>query len=164
LATAAIVSSISSAVAIGVQARLADRQIATANLQIETASASAKSQLTATVVSTNRQAWINGLRDEISEVLTLVDGFQRHMRALLPSREKSEEVQQQRFEYEQRANLALNKIRLRVNEEETDCRDLVGFLQIAVSDMKVDGVVREHIVKTGQRILKAEWERVKRLE
>ncbi len=86
------------------------------------------------------------------------------MRALLPSREKSEEVQQQRFEYEQRANLALNKIRLRVNEEETDCRDLVGFLQIAVSDMKVDGVVREHIVKTGQRILKAEWERVKRLE
>ncbi len=146
VAAAAIISAFTAAIAIRIQSNNATRQIR------------------ATVVSVNRQAWINGLRDDVAEVLALVDGFDRHMRSIMPTRETSQAVQEQRFEYEHRANLALNRIRLRLNESEPDAVDLVGFLQSAVADMRVDGRVREGIVNTAQRILKAEWARVKRLE
>jgi hypothetical protein len=116
------------------------------------------------VVSANRQAWINGLRDDVAEVLSLVDGFDRHVRAVVPTIEGSAAVQQQRFDYKRLAVLALNRIRLRVNETEPDARDLVGLLQMAVGSMSVDDPTREEIVNAAQRILKAEWDRVKRLE
>ena len=129
----------------------------------EQAKASAR-QLKATVVSANRQAWINGLRDDVAEVLSLVDGFDRHVRAVSATIEGLAAVQQQRFDYKRMAVLGLNRIRLRVNETERDAQDLVGFLQIAVDAMKVDDRTREDIMNAAQRILKAEWDRVKRLE
>lgn len=145
LATAAIISAAGTLLGIVVQAKTGVRQI------------------TATVVSANRQAWINGLREDVAEVISLVEGYRRVQR-LGGMAEQLVESDRLRADYRRRADLALTKIRLRVNEAEQDAQDLVGFLQVAVGEMALDGPMREHITNAAQRILKAEWQRVKRLE
>jgi hypothetical protein len=145
LAAAALLSSVGTLVGIIAQANTNARQIR------------------ATVVSANRQAWINALRDDVAEVVSLVEGYHRvqHIAGLIEQVVESERV---RADYRRRAELALTRVRLRVNETEQDAKDLVGLLQIAVGAMKMDGPLRENITNAAQRILKAEWLRVKRLE
>jgi hypothetical protein len=145
LAAAAIISAVGTLLGIAAQAKTGTRQIR------------------ATVISANRQAWINGLREDVAEAISLVQGYQR-LKATAALIEQMAESDRARAEYRRRAELALTKIRLRVNEDEQDAKDLVGFLQVAVGEMKLDGQMREHITAAAQRILKAEWQRVKRLE
>ena len=147
LAAAAVISSIASAVAIFVQATSARRQIK------------------ATIISASRQRWIDGFREDIAEVIALIDGFERHMGSFMADRtEEGLKMQQARFDYEQRAQLILNRIRLRLNETEQDSIDVVGFLQASISKMRLDSRVREHIITTSQRIIKTEWGRVRSLQ
>jgi hypothetical protein len=145
LAGAAIISSVGTLIGIVVQSKMATRQIR------------------ATVVSANREAWINALREDVAEVISLVEGYHR-VQSIVALVEQKAESDRARADYRRRAELALTRIRLRVNETEQDAKDLVGFLQTAVGAMKLDGPMREHITNAAQRILKAEWQRVKRLE
>ena len=144
LAAAAVLSAVTTAVGICVQGRLASKQIR------------------ATVVSSNRQNWINSLREEVSELISLVEAFDRNTRTLLPSRETSQEAQRRRLDFEDRANLMLRRIQLRLNEGEQDHLDLIGLLQKFVAAMRHDAILEDRIIKLTQKILKAEWNRVKR--
>jgi hypothetical protein len=124
-------------------------------------------QIRANLISANRQAWIDKLRDELSELFELLTWqyFQR------PGTLSGEEGYKYEAEKRSRIRLLKNKIRLRLNPLEADSQallDLITRLEISASK----GSQRDEIpsfeqlmddaVKAGQTILKAEWMRVKK--
>jgi hypothetical protein len=145
LAGAAIISAVGTLIGILVQAKTGTKQ------------------LQATVVSSSREAWINALRDDVAEAISLVEGYHRVPANGIMADENAVN-DRARADYRRRAEFALTRIRLRVNETEQEAKDLVGFLQTAIQTMKMEGPLREAITSAAQRILKAEWQRVKRLE
>lgn len=141
LAIAAIVSALGAWAATFVQSRIAARQIR------------------ATVVSSNRQNWIDALRDDVAELLSVLWAFDTHSRAFLAA----EYAQQlERFQLEQQANLLLARIRLRLNPDEEPSNQLVGELQSLVRPTPTrDQLLEESVVALTQAILRSEWMRVK---
>jgi len=113
----------------------------------------ATKQINATVLSTNRQEWINMLRNNISEFIALCliikDLQNRENAPSLP--EKIECL-----------NHRLSKIKLLINPTEDDHNELITLL--AQATKSVDPDVLDKIEKRAQVILKREWVRVKNIE
>lgn len=118
-----------------------------------------------TVLSGNRQAWINTLRDLIAEYIAIVAVVHAGDWA-----QKSEEEFDQKLE---RLTLIRTKITLMINPNEEDHERLVKLLQ-AISqtlggraaggekrDMKKAAELHNELCPLAQAILKREWERVK---
>ena len=127
----------------------------------------AEKQINASVLSGNRQDWINKLRNNISEILSVI--------SILSTEWKINERQAFKNYMERRDTLFLlqEKILLSINPKEDDHNCLVDLID------KVYGIMldsealnissqlekyRMDIRKTSQSILKREWERVKRGE
>ncbi len=123
----------------------------------------AKRQIKATVISTNRQAWIIELRDLVSEYLGLITYL-----SLRPG---------ETFSEGKSLGSSFYKIRLLLNPGEEDHIQLVKLISVnshlagtyapeqdqqkktEISQTLLDQ--REEIISLSQSILKREWERVK---
>ena len=121
-----------------------------------------RQQFKANVVSANRQIWINTLRDCVAEFQSVTLSV-----LITPAREHIEKFD----EKIDRLNFLRSKILLLVNPLENDHQELCGLVQkvieiIAEDDEKINRVklhsAQEAIIQLSQKILKREWERVKK--
>jgi hypothetical protein len=119
----------------------------------------ARKQIRATLVSANRQAWINALRDELAELFELLTWrlLQR------PGTLSGEEGYKYEAEKRSRIRFLINKIRLRLNPLEPDSQALLEYLsKLCSADESTFDELMERAVAKGQEILKTEWRRVKK--
>ena len=116
----------------------------------------AKQQFKATVLSGNRQQWINTLRDCLAEFQSNVSllGLEEHDSGKLM----------------RRASLQRFKITLFINPKEDDHKELLSLvgrlMRISFTGAQEEGVkpaqLQYALSSVAQSILKREWERVKR--
>jgi hypothetical protein len=124
----------------------------------------ARRQSRVTVLSANRQAWINTLRDLIAECMA-ISGF-------IHIADWSHRKQSEFDEKMERFALVVAKIRLMLNPNEQDHKRLSEMLGQLMNSMRslnekdpVKGAqLMKDFVPLSQTILKREWERVKRVE
>ncbi len=125
-----------------------------------------RKQFGADVLSHNRQGWINTVRDHVAQILVSVDSIHEWY-------EQGDDAPDDILERYQKVKLLAARLKLLINPNEEDHSHLVK--QIDESIEAVGGgnslgaypdVVRrgEEITAQTQRILKREWERVKRGE
>ncbi|MDO8445146.1 MAG: hypothetical protein Q7T53_03420 [Deltaproteobacteria bacterium] len=130
----------------------------------------ARQQFRATVLSANRQQWINTLRDCIAD-------FQTKAKIAIVEANLAEHDQtsvaanvKNHYEALETMRFIANKVALLLNPNEADHSELISLLKKledlcingGPSDWKNEGKLQDSITSTGQRILKREWERVKR--
>lgn len=122
----------------------------------------AKKQIQVSVLSNNRQAWINGLRDLIAEYFSITSFVH-----VADWERKSGEIHDQKME---RLMLINSKIRLMLNPTEADHIRLVELLGNLAEgsanarksvDMENMREYHDAAVILAQSVLKREWERVK---
>jgi hypothetical protein len=129
----------------------------------------ARQQIRATVISANRQQWINTLRDCIADFQT------KAKIANVESRLASNDITsiaadvKSHDEALKTMRFQLNKIALLINPNEKDHAELHSMMKdlwdLCINGDPSDQVSQERlqdsITSTSQRILKREWERVK---
>jgi hypothetical protein len=120
------------------------------------------------VLSTNRQAWINALRDLISEYISIS--------GLIHAGDWSNRTEIEFDQKMERLALLSSKIRLMLNPKEDDHQrlsKLLGDLLLTMGGRATAGDKRDaqtarklvnELVPLSQSVLKREWERVKRVE
>lgn len=121
----------------------------------------ARKQIRATVLSANRQRWIDELRQQIAEFITLAGELsslaKMDMNAGRATIDKTSKMQ-----------LCRMKIMLMLNSKEPDHRQLLALLEAASKGIyqseEDDGTNIPGLVALSQSILKREWERVKSLQ
>lgn len=130
----------------------------------------ARQQFKATVISANRQQWINKLRDCIanfqtkSKIALVEASLALNVETTVASNVKNhdEALKGMRF--------LSNKVALLINPNETDHSELISLFK-QLEDHCINGDPNERtkeeklqnaITTIGQKILKREWERVKR--
>ncbi len=128
----------------------------------------AKKQINAAALSTNRQEWINKLRNVLSELITIV----RHVPpAYAANSITNQEAIAKHGELTEKVEL----VKLLLNPKEADHQELVRLISSASTQVK-DAInqrqanastlenAAERVVAQSQIILKREWERVKKGE
>lgn len=128
----------------------------------------AKKQIKASQVSSNRQAWINRLRDEVAHFTREV----KHLPSSLAARAIITEQAISRYE-----NLSLKQeiVKLLLNPTEEEHQELMRLMtnasQICLRAINLNKGMAEEMDKSAelvvsqcQKILKSEWERVKRAD
>ncbi len=137
-------------------------QIRSIKEQIDAQTEIAKQNINASVLSNNRQDWINRLRDNISEFLSL---------GLIASEETVKGIDLTNI-YERILTIRF-KIDLFINPKEDDHNKLSNLLDEYMNQYVFKKKYKEEneprglatqIVKISQSILKREWERVKTLK
>lgn|SRR5574340_620887 len=125
----------------------------------------ARKQINASVLSSNRQAWINTLRDQLSELIGVLGIIHTYV--------YSTEVHGDDFSKQIERALALeSKIQLLTNPNESDHVELTTLIRKAVLHAlstqterkeggQTFGEIRQSILAKAQPILKREWVRVK---
>lgn len=134
-----------------------------ARRQNSTALAVARQQIHAELVSASRQSWIGALRDAVAEFLAALPMLGVSFRT-------STETQHEQHERLARVALLRAKINLLVNPGEADHQQLVKLVDevfsvvLSMDDSKTSiiGDKQRQVVALAQKILKEEWERVKR--
>ena len=122
-----------------------------------------------TVLSGNRQVWINNLRDLISDYLSTCTIYS--IKVDQYKRSKSADFQESEFVELQNILRIETKIVLMLNSNEEDSKKLVKNLKqftSALFDYKKiaqsSDVFKDQILETSKTIFKKEWERVKKGE
>ena len=128
-------------------------------------------QFAASVLSANRQRWIEQLRDLLAEFVSQLGAVWviratwqgEWNKGLAPIA-----ADPARLEKMQRLLLVQSKIRLMLNPTEADHQELYAAIEASLqrlreerSDEDETAADVEHIAKLGQAILKREWQRVK---
>lgn len=127
----------------------------------------AQKQARVAVLSGNRQAWINSLRDQIAEFLSIV--------AVVHAGDWSDRTEKEYDEELKRLTLVGSKIKLMLNPKEEDHVRLADLLTEAFSTLggrkaaenknSTRGAeITRDIIPLAQSILKREWVRVKQSE
>ncbi|MFM7000012.1 MAG: hypothetical protein ACKOXU_02965 [Limnohabitans sp.] len=124
----------------------------------------ARRQSRVTVLSSNRQAWINTLRDLLAECMA-ISGF-IHIADWSGRKQSEFDEKMERFA------LVVSKIRLMLNPKEQDHKRLDEMLGELMNSMRSlnekdafkGAQIMKDFVPLTQTILKREWERVKRVE
>lgn len=125
---------------------------------------SAQKQANVSVISTNRQAWINALRDSVAEYLSIANYVH-----VADWRERPESEYNEKMD---RLSFLLSKIRLMLNPNEDDHKNLAkslsGFAMLCANARDEKDKDKWHLAHNDslaltQAILKREWERVKRV-
>jgi hypothetical protein len=147
-----LISYLTTKLTINSQLKLSNQQI---NTQIKIAERNLKSE----VLSRNRQNWINTLRDNISEFISLSIVITK-----ITSVHKDYDDKMEKF-------LTLrSRISLLLNPKEDDHNKLDKYLKEALyfviekEEQRHIVDIRNDIIKLSQEILKREWERVKQVE
>jgi hypothetical protein len=129
-----------------------------------------RQQIRATLVSANRQAWINALRDDLSELFEHLEW----LFALTYDSRRGSTVGEERYKYREerrsRIRLLINRIRLRINQGEKPSATLLSLIwklhSLALQPGDDEGEefndTMESAVSKSQEILKAEWKQVKK--
>jgi len=131
----------------------------------------ARRQFNASVISANRQKWIEALRDLLAELVSLL------VAALVIKANWSDRWDQGRGPLAadpellaklERMILIQWKIRLLINPNEADHRELYATIETAFKRLQAEDAREsdsegdvEHITRLAQTILKREWRRVK---
>ena len=129
-----------------------------------------RQQIKATVLSGNRQQWINTLRDCIADFQTkariaVVEAdLAKHDQTSMAANPTNHD------EAMKTMRLLANKTALLINPGETDHANLILGMKELEShcingdpgDRKKESMLQDAITTIGQRILKREWERVKK--
>jgi hypothetical protein len=166
------------------QWRIAKKQVQMqsdiAKLQIETQSKIATRQI-ADNISTKRQSWIDELRKEAAELLTLAGRIQELSRPgvkkMLTAADVAEDFKE-RMAAEMRAKELATRIRLRLNPNEAEHNKLLDLISELASmgyrlnqqytpedeqrEARAFNAASSAVATHLQAILKHEWERVKR--
>ena len=130
----------------------------------------ARQQFKATVISANRQQWINNLRDCIADFQTKAKIIVTEHILSLGATTSVAADDKRHYEALITMRFLVNKMALLLNQTETDHLQLLLFLK-ELEDFCVNGdsfnqegydKLQDSITLTSQRILKREWERVKR--
>jgi ribosomal protein S15P/S13E len=129
-----------------------------------------KNQIKSTVLSGNRQQWINKLRDYIAEFQT-----KSHIAIIesdLAKYDSTSDASNAANHDEAMKSICLlaNKISLLINPNEEDHKMLISKIKELErhcidgdpSDREKEEVLQEMVTSIGQKILKQEWERVKK--
>lgn len=127
-----------------------------------------RAQIRANLVSANRQAWINALRDDLSELFELVTW----LFLLRPGTHSGEEGYKYVAERRSRIRLLKNRVRLRLNPNEATSTALLASIEKlhtlahggATTDERENEFndQMESSVASAQEIMRAEWKRVKK--
>lgn len=132
----------------------------TAKQQLKAATEAAMLQYRAQVLSSNRQAWINDVRNVVSEMLAILERFR-----LADSREDFG------FDHIERFELSRHRLRLLLNLEEAESRDINEWAKklriLAAKNLQPPeeyASAAEGLQRSTAVVLKKEWERVKRGE
>jgi hypothetical protein len=118
----------------------------------------ARRQIRASLVSSNRQGWINALRDDLAELFEVMDWL--HL--LRPGTYSGADGY--RFVDERRSRIRLlnYRIRLRLNTAEQDNIALLHNIELLEGSSLDDFTAQmDATVKLSQSVLKREWVRVK---
>ena len=129
-----------------------------------------RQQIKATVLSGNRQQWINTLRDCIADIQT--NAKIAIVEADLANHEQTSAVANldNHDEAMKKIHLIANKIALLINPYETDHSELLSSINKLKThcidgdpgDRKTEETLQASITTIGQKILKREWGRVKK--
>ncbi len=114
-------------------------------------------QIRASLISANRQAWINSLRDDLSELFELLDWTHR----LRPGTFAGQDGYRHEDDKRSRIRLLIYKIRLKLNPEELDNKELLKTVEALKNNPDNFYNIIEKTVSISQDILKREWNRVK---
>jgi hypothetical protein len=114
----------------------------------------ARRQIRATVVSTNRQKWIDNLRDALAELIAV------HLVAFSTKKLSDPEISTKVFHLQ-------NKILLLTNPAESDHVKLTDIIEKIINSSPNDPNVdvwelQRQMIEISRRILKTEWVRVRR--
>lgn len=116
-------------------------------------------QIKAQLVSANRQAWINALRDDLAELFEILEW--QHL--LRPGTYNGQDGYKHVDDRRSRIRFLSHRIRLRLNPREADHIILLGNIaRLAESEERFVDAMAECVTQS-QAILKREWERVKGL-
>ena len=135
--------------------------------QIESSKEIARLDFSKTVISGNRQEWINKLRDNLSEYLARTETYSI---ALLNPTNNAQKLQE--LANDNLSDILKLEVRivLMLNSNEEDSKELVKFLGIYTKCIFGEAitqpaeVLKQRIVEITKKILKTEWERVKKGE
>jgi len=136
------------------------RQVGTAlkvaEKQARTLLETSRQQVHGSVVSANRQKWIDALREDIAQFITEADGA----RARLADNPIVDLDIRQRGA---RMTFLFNRVRLRLNPDEEDHSQLLEILEKLLDwkHLKAGRPLEDKVASIAQRILKREWRRVK---
>lgn len=118
------------------------------------------------VLAPMRQAWINALRDKVSEFVSIATIGRQHV---CPSSTAPEEVKQQAHKDDReryaRLKLLVASVELHINPMEQEHRSLVKQMRDIVEgyhDNKDLAEILNALLKTCQSVLKHEWEVTKK--
>ena len=131
-----------------------------------------KRQITATVISANRQKWINNLRDVITQFQSKITEIQLLASSQRPVLINASEANNLTKEVQNIANeisLLNSKLKLFINPKEPDNMKLIELFNTIYFEVlkrkmnnKIIKDIQESITSIAQKILKREWERVKK--
>ena len=112
---------------------------------------SASRQIRASVVSANRQKWIDSVRDEVATILSYVWAHGRLSHSGIEPPEG-----QTPYELEDISRASLYKLRVLLNANDAQHRDLLRYVQLIVDRMACDDEVEGLIATAVQRLVDAE--------
>jgi hypothetical protein len=128
-------------------------------------------QFNATVLSANRQRWIEGLREQIASLVAQLAAAMGLVQDIDDAKRRAFGHDPELLQRVERLILTVAKIRLMLNPHEADHQDLVRTMHNAVNLLRRPGSYDEitagieagidAIVTKSQAILKHEWIRVK---
>ncbi|MGX2954425.1 hypothetical protein ACWAU3_17675 [Shewanella sp. JL219SE-S6] len=118
------------------------------------------------IIAPMRQAWINSLRDKISEILAIVSISRLNY---CPSShwndERKEKANKRDLENYERLMLLKASVSLHINASESDHTDLIELISIVVNqyhDSTVSDENKTKLLDLSRKVLKDEWEATKK--
>jgi hypothetical protein len=132
----------------------------------------ARRQIRASVISNNRERWVEALRDSVSEYVALIVSASMLQQATGQDPIKAITEDHALLQTVERIMLVKSKIMLMTNPNEKLYRELCEVVEatyqtIAAGEPQAFTKIRagsEAITRAGREVLKAEWARVKRGE
>ena len=127
-----------------------------------------KNEIKLEVLSKNRQAWINSLRDELSEFIGLVSAIKNHT-IVMRGDERLVSVKDNFNKVHidtNKLDIVKYKIYLLINPNEENSKKMIALLEPiktkVLQEENVDSEIQQ-LIDISQTILKLEWNRVKEL-
>ena len=132
----------------------------------------ARQQIRASVISNNRERWVETLRDSVAEYVALVLSASIARQTMNQEYFKVLSADRALLEIAERIALVKNRIMLMINPNEGRYSELSEAIEVAYSSLISEEpqpltkmrAETEAITRAGRAVLKAEWQRVKRGE
>jgi hypothetical protein len=130
----------------------------------------ARQQIRASVISNNRERWVEALRDSVAEYVALVLSASIARQTMGQEYSKVLSADRALLQIAERIALVKSKIMLMINPNESGHGELcqaveVAYLALVSEEPQPLATMRaeaEAITRAGRAVLKAEWKRVKR--